>query len=59
MLACIRYVTFSAPTIDDLMILCNAVVRSKLNSVISTDSYKLKRIQRQFAALCCDGFHSR
>jgi hypothetical protein len=57
MLGLIHYLTFSFLIIDSLMILYNAVVKSKFectsvtwNSITLTNSSKLQRIQRKSAA---------
>jgi hypothetical protein len=54
-----RYVTSSFSIPDIFLVLCSTLVRSKLeyasfvcNSITSTDSVQLERIQRKFAALC-------
>jgi hypothetical protein len=59
LLGLIRTLTFSCSTIDSLLMLHFALVRSKLeyasvasNPVTFTDSNKLERVQRTFAALC-------
>jgi hypothetical protein len=58
-LGLIRTVTFSFSTLESLLILFFALVRSKLeyasvarNSVTVTDSNKLERVQSKFAAVC-------
>jgi hypothetical protein len=60
LLGLIRILTFSFPTIDSLLMLYFVAVRSKLeytrtsvawNSVTATDTNKLERIQRKFAAI--------
>jgi hypothetical protein len=62
LLTLILKITFSFSKLDSLLMLCFALIRSKLeyaftawNSVTITDSNKLETIQRNFAALC----HSR
>jgi hypothetical protein len=65
MLGMIRYVTCAFSTLESLSVLHSSRVRSKLeyasvvwNSITSTDSAKLERIQRKFAALCYIRFFS-
>jgi hypothetical protein len=59
LLGLIRTLTFSFSTVDTLLVLNFALVRSKLeyasvawNSVTITDSNKLERVPRKYAALC-------
>jgi hypothetical protein len=59
LLGLILTLTFNFSSLDSLLILFFALVRSKLkyvsvawNSVTATDSNKLERVQRKFAALC-------
>jgi hypothetical protein len=59
----IRTITFSFSTLDILLMLYIATIRSKLehssvvwNSIVNIHSNKLERIQRKFAALCHNRF---
>jgi hypothetical protein len=59
LLGLIRIIAFYFSTLDSLLMLYIAIIRSKLeygsivwNSITNTDSNKLERIQRKFAALC-------
>jgi hypothetical protein len=63
MLGLIRYITSSFSTLDIVLVLYSTLVESKLeyasvvwNSITSTDSSKLERIQRKFASLCYTRF---
>jgi hypothetical protein len=63
LLVLIRTMTFSFSTVDSLLMLYIAIIRSKLeyaavvwNSISNTDSIKLECIQRKFAALCHNRF---
>jgi hypothetical protein len=63
LLVLIRTITFSFSTLYSLLMLYTLLVRPKLeyasvawNSITNTDSNKLERIQRKFAALCYNRF---
>jgi hypothetical protein len=58
-----QYITSSFSTLDSRLVLHNTLFRTKLeyasviwNSITSTDSSKLERIERKFTALCYSTF---
>lgn len=63
MLGLIQYIMCSFFTLNSLLVLCSILVQSKLeyasviwNSITSTHSTELERIQTKFAALCYTRF---
>jgi hypothetical protein len=62
-LGLIRFITNNLSSLESLVILYIALIRSKLeyasvvwNKLTSTDSNKIENIQRQFSNLCCYRF---
>jgi hypothetical protein len=58
-LGLIRFITYNFSSLDSLVVLYNALIRSKLeyatvvwNKLTLTDSNKIENIQRKFANLC-------
>jgi hypothetical protein len=56
----IRFITYNFSPLDSLVVLYNALIRSKLayasvvwNKLTLTNSNKIENIQRKFANLCC------